>query len=480
MKMRDRLSRGFVEPKPITDMQNKISLFSLVLLIVAAIDSIRTLPTTALFGSSLVFFFLVSAVIFLIPIALISAEFSSRYPEQGGIFHWIREAFGERPAVLAVWLQWINTMVWYPTMLLFIAGTGAYLLDPMLANNKIFLVAMTVFLFWGLTLLNLKGIRISAKINSYCGTMGILLPMLFLIALGIWWVLSENPVSISFAVDAMIPSFSVSENGGAIVTIMASFLGMELAGVHVNDIQNPQKNFPKALGYSVIILLSTLIFGAISIAIVIPKNELHFVDGVMQTFTSFFNAFHIPFLIPVLAALIILGSVGGSINWLLSPAKGLVQAAEYGFLPPYLIKKNKSGVAVRILIIQAIFVTLLCLSINLMPSINTFYWFLMALSTGLYMLMYVMLFLAALKLGRPSKYNLIYRIPRGVRTLSCLFGLTACLITIFVGFHPSPGMNIGSNLIYAGLIAAGFIIMLAPVLFLWIYKARTTSSKNLT
>src|SRR3989344_2645123 len=117
-------------------MKNQISLFSLVLLIVSAIDSIRTLPTTAFFGSQLIFYFLIAMVLFLFPISFISAEFSSRFPDEGGVFHWIRNAFGLRAGALAVWLQWINTMVWYPTMLLFIAGTAAYLIDPLFAESK--------------------------------------------------------------------------------------------------------------------------------------------------------------------------------------------------------------------------------------------------------------------------------------------------------------------------------------------------------
>jgi amino acid transporter len=127
-------------------MHNKISLFPLVLLIVAAIDSIRTLPTTAFFGTSLIFFYLISSIIFLIPVALISAEFSSRYPDQGGIFHWIRNAFGDRLGLLAVWLQWINTMVWYPTMLVFIAGTATHMLHPSLAYNKFFLLTASLLM----------------------------------------------------------------------------------------------------------------------------------------------------------------------------------------------------------------------------------------------------------------------------------------------------------------------------------------------
>lgn len=457
-------------------MKEKLSLFSLTLLIVAAIDSVRTLPSTAFFGSSLIFFFLLSALIFLIPISLISAEFSSRYPEEGGIFHWVRKAFGDKIGMLAVWLQWINTMVWYPTMLLFIAGTAAHLLDPSLAQDKTFLISMTLATFWGLTLLNFRGIQVSARLNAFCGILGTLLPMLFLIILGIFWALSGNPLSISFSPEALLPSLANSETYGVVITIMTSFLGMELAGVYVTDIINPQKNFPKAIAWSALILLTTLIFGSLSVAAIIPKSEIHFVDGVMQTFTLFFNALNIPRFTPILAFLVMIGSIGGSVNWLLSPAKGLLQAAEYGFLPPYFAVQNKHGVSVRILVLQAFVVTLFSLATLLIPSINAYYWFLMALSTSLYMLTYILLFLSALKLKRPD--SSAYQIPKGFRTLSCFLGLGGCLATIVIGFQPTAGMESASTLWYGTLIALGFISMIAPVLLLWKYKKNSLSKNN--
>src|SRR5579863_4249534 len=85
----------------------------LTLLITGAIDSIRNLPAAALFGSSLVFFFFFAAIVFLIPTALVSAELSASM-EEGGIYQWTRSAFGERIGFLAVWLQWINNVVWFP------------------------------------------------------------------------------------------------------------------------------------------------------------------------------------------------------------------------------------------------------------------------------------------------------------------------------------------------------------------------------
>ena len=454
-------------------MKTKIALFPLVLLIVAAIDSIRTLPTTAYFGSSLIFFYLAAALLFLIPVAFVSAEFSARFPEEGGIFHWIKAAFSERMGLLGVWLQWINTMVWYPTMLVFIAGTATYLIHPSLAYNKFFLLSFSLLIFGGLTLLNMRGIQVSAWMNAVCSTIGTLLPMAFLVLLGFFWISSGQSLAINFSAKDLIPTFNLLDNSGALVTIMASFLGMELASVHVADIDNPQKNFPKAIGYSVLILLSTLIFGSLAVAVVTPQQDIHFVDGIMQTFTTFFHTLHMPYLIPLFALLIVIGSTGGSINWLLSPAKGLLQVAEHGFLPPFLAVKNAHGVPVRILTLQAVLVSLFSSALVFVQNVNAYYWFLMALSTGLYMLMYLLLFLSALKLKRPQTG---FRIPRGLRTLSCLAGLTACLLTLFIGFLPPAGTAVGSPSFYISLIVGGFLFLLLPVLACWAYKKRRVSA----
>src|SRR3990167_3266322 len=132
----------------------KITTFALTLLITGSIDSIRNLPATALFGSTLIFFFIFAAVFFLIPTALVSAELTANIGE-GGIYQWTRRAFGEKAGFLAIWLQWINVVVWLPTILSFIAGTAAYLIDPALAQNKLYLVSVIIGTFWIITLINI-------------------------------------------------------------------------------------------------------------------------------------------------------------------------------------------------------------------------------------------------------------------------------------------------------------------------------------
>ncbi len=461
-------------------MTRKIPLFSLVLLIIAAIDSIRNLPASALFGSALIFFFIFSAIVFLVPTSLVAAELSATYPEKGGVYHWVNAAFGQKWAMLAIWLQWINTMVWYPTILSFIAGTAAYLANPELARNEGYLVVCILVVFWGITLVNLKGIHFSLRVNSICAMIGTVIPLILLIGLGAFWALSGKPLQIDVSTSTLIPPLSNSTNWISLIAIMASFLGMELAGVHVNDIRNPQRNFPRAILIASFFILVTMVLGSLAIAFVLPVDEINLVSGVIQVFSNFFEVFGIKHLTPVLTTMIVVGTIGSITNWLISPAKGLLHAAEFGFLPPFFRHKNKHGVASNVLIVQAILVTLFSSVFLLVPSVNGFYWFLTALSTELYMIMYILMFFAALYLhhryvDRPKAFKIPGK--HYGMWITSLLGLFGCTITIIVSFFPPDHVDIGTPLHYILMICGGNVLTITPVLFFFWYKKQKSAIK---
>lgn len=453
----------------------KISVLALVLLITGAIDSIRNLPTTALFGSTLIFFFIFSAIVFLIPVALVSAELSSTWSEEeGGVYSWVRHAFGDNMAFFTIWLQWINTMVWYPTILLFIAGTLAYLINPELAQNKFYLISVILVIFWSLTFLGLSGLRASAAFASFCAIAGMIIPMAVIILLAIIWLIKGNPLAIDLSFKSLIPHWQDTQSWVSLTAIMTSFLGMELAAVHVRNVHNPQRNFPRAMYFSVILILTTMILGSLSIAFVLPQEDISLVHGVMQAFTNFFQAYHLTALMPVMVILLLLGSLGSMVNWIISPAKGLLLAADNGFLPHWLHRLNKHGVASRILILQAVLVTLLCSGFLLFPSVNAIYWLFTALSTELYILMYVLMFIAAIRLkNKFANLPRPFAIPGGRYGyyFICLLGLSGCFITLVVGFFPpETSMDIGGANHFRLIFTTGIFLMLAPAYLLYLRK----------
>jgi glutamate:GABA antiporter len=441
----------------------QISTFALVMLISGAIDSLRNLPTTALFGPTLIFFFVVAAVLFLIPTALVSAELSSTYPKSGGVYDWVKKAFGKKLGFLAIWLQWINTIVWYPTILSFIAGLLAYLIDPSLVQHRSFIIGVILVVFWGSTLLNLRGIKASATFAMICGLLGMAIPMALICILGLIWVLSGKHLHIHLSAHSMLPSFSHGNSWIALTAIITSFLGMELATVHVKQIKNAKKIFPKALTYSVILVFVTMILGSLTIAFVLPVNKINLVDGIMQAFSFFFKAYHLDWLTPVISVLILIGSVGSLTNWIISPAKGLLLAAEDNFLPDFLKKVNSKGVPSNLLLIQAVLVSIVCLAFLLMPSVSGAYWLLTDLSTQLYVLMYFIMFLAAIKL--------LFNKGKARVILLSILGIIGCGLALVVGFIPPADIDVGGAAHFEMMFGIGIVAMLVPVIFGYILSA---------
>src|SRR3990167_8333144 len=94
-----------------------LSFFHIVMINVIAVDSIRTLPFAAQFGFSLLFYYILAAIFFFVPIALIAAELGTGWPKKGGLYVWVREAFGLKWALIAIWLNWVYNLAWYPTIM---------------------------------------------------------------------------------------------------------------------------------------------------------------------------------------------------------------------------------------------------------------------------------------------------------------------------------------------------------------------------
>ena len=442
-----------------------LSLFSLTLLTVVSVDSIRNLPATALFGSQLISFFILAAIFFLIPCALVSAELSSGWPKQGGIYIWAREAFGDSIGLMAIWFQWIENVIWYPTILSFVAGTFGYLINPDLAQNKYFLMVSILIAFWGSTWVNLKGMRSSALFSNLCGIFGLLVPMTLIIVLGIFWFTSAHPIQIHFSADDILPHWHDEGIWVSLTAIMLSFCGIEIATVHANDVENPQRNFPKSLAYSSLIILSTLLLGGLSIGIVLPAKDISLVSGIMQAFDAFFTAYHLKFFMPIIAVMLVFGGLGGLSNWIIAPTKGLLVAAEHGHLPTIAQKTNAQGAPTTLLIIQAILVSLLSAVFLFMPSVNGSYWLLTALTSQVYMLMYIIMFATGiyLRFKAPNQKRL-FAIPGGKAGMLIVstLGIVGCLITIVVGFIPPDGIDVGTAAYYPWILAGGLVVIALP------------------
>ena len=465
--------------------KEKIGLILLILLMTGSIDNIRNLPSTATSGSYIFFFFAIAIIFFLAPVALVSAEMTSTYTKKGeeGVYGWVKKAFGPNVAMIAIWFQWVNTLIWFPSILTFLAGTVAYLFNPDLTQNIKFTIIFITIVFWALTILNLKGLKVSAVFASICTFVGMVIPMIIMVVFAL--ILLSGGLSsthIHFEANNLIPNFESTESWMGLTAIIASFLGLELATVHITNVKNPKKTFPLALLIAVIFIIFTMILGALAVALIFPASEIDVVHGTIKTFKIYLDNMGIPsFFYYVLGIMIVVGSVGSMINWMISPARGLLQAADDNFLPNALDKTNKHDVPSGILVLQAVIMTIICLLLELVPSVQAYYWLLTALSTQIYSLMYLMMFFAALKLKFSNKSALKntegFHIPGGKVGMSivCLAGIIGTLLCVAVGFIPPDNMY-DNPIEFIQTLSICLVLSIIPVVLFIIYRKQKLKS----
>jgi glutamate:GABA antiporter len=445
--------------------------FSIAMITITSLDSMRNLPAIAMFGSPLILFFLIGAVCFLLPSALVSTELATTF--DGGIYHWVKEAFGKKCGFLAIWFQWVENIIWYPTLLSFIAGTMAYLISPSLAQNKFYLIGVIISVFWTVSLFNLAGIKASAKLSTICGVIGLVFPMLLIITLGIDFVLSGQPLQIHFTKTDLFPNWTDPNLLVSLTAVVLCFCGMEIATVHKQDVKNPEKDYPKAMLMSVIFIIIAMLLGTLSIAIIVPPASLSLVSGMMQAFYAFLQADHFYWLAPLVTFSIVTGTLGTLNNWVIAPSRGLLFAMEDLKLGKEMRKLNARGTPKKIIIAQAIIVSLLSLIFLLMPSVNGSYWILTAMTAQLYMCMYILMFSAVIKLrhSQPTKYR-PYKIPGGRFIVWIVGGLgfITSLFVMMIGFAPPAGVDIGSVFHYETIMICSLLAMALPPFIIYLLK----------
>lgn len=469
-----------LKPGHLPPHRRTLNIFVLSMLAVAVIVSLRNLPLTAHYGFSGLFYYILAALLFMIPYTLVSAELASGWPKAGGVYIWVREALGDRWGFFAIWMQWFHNMTWYPAMLAFVGSGIAYLfVSPELATNRIFLLSVILVGIWGITFFNYFGVKVSAWLSTFCVIVGTILPGALLILLAIVWIFMGRTPAISFSFSDFIPDFSHFSNLVFLAGIVLALSGMESVANLARDVRNPQKNYPKAIFIATFITLVLLAFGSIAIAIVVPVQEISLVSGLFKAFEIFFTSFHMLWIVPFLAFFTILGAVGELNAWTIAGVKGLFVTSEHGLLPPVFHKTNENQTPTNLLLLQAIIVTFSAFLFLYLPNINLSYWMLSALSAQMYILVYVLLFPAAivLRYRKPAVVR-AYRVPFGnvgIWVLS-IVGFASSIFALFISFFPPDQIEIGSLLRYEVLLIGTIsVIVIVPLV---IYACRKAHWKR--
>jgi amino acid transporter len=442
-----------------------LSTFALIMMTVVSVDSVRNLPASALFGSHVIGYYLLAMLFFLIPCALASAYLSSKYPE-GGIYVWVQQTLGKNWALFAIWCQWIENVIWFPTLLSFLIGSFFFTFFPHWTHHSGMITIGIILLFGGMTWLNWYGVQFSAKLSVWCAWIGSLIPMLLVIFLAGFWCLLGYPSQISISLHDIVPTFS-TQNMVSLAAIALSFCGVELVAVHGSEIDQPEKKLPKALLIASLVIGLTLLFGSLAIAVVLPAHKISLVAGLMQAFYAFFDAFGLTSILPLLMFMIFLGGMGSIVNWIIAPVKGLQLAAADGYLPAIFSQQNKNRVPTHLLLVQFTLVLLIAFIFQLSKTINASYWILTVVAAQFYMMMYVLMFVACLK--TPGAKN----VKRSVSVLAkflAIFGIIGSVFIFIISFIPPTDIVETSKMAFILEISCMLVGLTVPVLLLIFYR----------
>jgi len=454
---------------------HKISLFTLMMISSAFVISIRNFPMEAETGLHMIFFGLIAVLGFFLPVALISAELATGWPKQGGIYAWVKQAFGDRLGFVSIWLQWNYMVIGVIAMLYFVGGSLAFVFAPALAANKAFLYSVLLIVIWGATFASLRGQKVSGMISTIGFLGGVLFPGAVIIILGIIYLLMGNTpqMSLSFKEVNLIPNLRQITTIVLLVAFMRTFSGIEASSSHAAEVDNPKRNYPIAIFFVVALGFTLNILGSLSVGIVVPQREISLLAGIMEALSDFFSEFNLSYLVPLFGLLIAGGAIGGISTWVMGPIKGLHATALNGELPPYFQKTNEFGAPEHLLIIQAILVSLVGGGLLLMPNLNIAFWTSTAMAMMIYFAMYTMMILAGLYLRyKAPKVKRAYKVPGGNpgMWIVSIIGLVTLLTAFIVALFPPAELPAGNNALYETVLIGGIAIIYSIPFIIYQFK----------
>lgn len=465
----------------------KLGVFTLVIMNVTAVVSLKGLPEEAGYGLSSAFYYLLAAAVFLIPTSLVAAELAAMFQnKQGGMFRWVGEAFGKHFGLMAIWLQWTQSIFWYLTTLIFGGVAIAFIghnmgFDTELSNNKYYIFAVVVAMFWIATFISMKGMGWTSFISNVGGLIGTVIPSVLLIVLAVMYLATGGESQMDFHT-SFVPDLTNFNSFVLAVSIFSFYAGMEMSSIHITDMDNPDKSYPKAILISALITVVVFITGTFALGIIIPQKEISLTQSLLVGFDNYFNYIKASWLSPIIAGALAIGVFAAVLVWVSGPSRGIFIVGKAGYLPHFFQKANSNGVQKNILIVQAIIVTVLSLFFIVSSSINTLYQIFTQIAIILYQIMYVFMFAAAIilrytmkDLERPfrigKKGNFLIWVVGGLGFVGSILAFVLCFI-------PPSQLAIGSTSAWYTILVVPCVLFVVAPFVIYKFKKKSWTDPN--
>ena len=450
-----------------TGMKRNLTLFGFFAMTASMVMAVYEYPSFGTSGFACIFFALLGGIFWFLPMAFMAAEMASVDGwSTGGVFGWVGNALhSDRLGFMALFFQWFQITVGYVTMCYVIIGLLSQIFNWQALNNTAWIKFIAVLVIFGIvTLLQLGGTKYTTTIAKIGFIVGILVSAIILFIFAIIYLAQGHPVQIKFGASEFFPSFANVGNLTIFATFILAFAGVEASGSHINELENPGRNYPLTMFIIVILAIVLDAFGGLAVACVIPQQQLSLNSGIFQTLSVLFFHFS-PYAtgaIDIVSLLIVLGVIAEIGSWIVGPSTGMRTSAQYGMMPQWITKTNKHDVPVNMLFVQF-------LVFIMWDAILTFggnggnVSFLVAttLTTLIYLVCYVMMYVGYFKLIFTEK-NLkrSYSIPGGivVKFIVAICGICTSVFAFCMSFTPSTALTSSQTVTFIVLLIVCFCI----------------------
>jgi amino acid transporter len=437
----------------------------LVLLFVVAVFNLNVVPSIAANGGVTVWLWIISLLLFFWPQGIAVIELAHRYPGEGGVYLWAKEVFGDFHGFLSGWCYWTNNMLYVPTVMLYFVGVSVFALGPShagLADNKAFALAASLALLTLLTILNIVGLGVGKWINNL-GAIGTFVAAAVLIGLGvvIWLRFGSTITAADFRVPAN-PRFVLNSFG----VICFGLVGLELASVMGDEIQDPRRTLPGAVAWGGVLSGALYLGVTLTLLIAVGKN-VNVLQGIVQAVSHMAGRIEVAWIIVPFALMLSLSIAGIGSAWMGGSARIPFVAGLDSYMPSWFGKVHpRYATPYAALIVQAIVSAFLVIMNFLGAGVQETFQKLLSLAVVLQLVPFVYMF------GALVKFSVTESVPRGQysRVTMFLSGASGLLTTIFgiaLAFFPAQQITslwsyelwmFGGTLFFVGLAVFFFFV----------------------
>jgi amino acid transporter len=412
-----------------------------VLYFITAGVNLQWVATASAAGPSSITVWLLACATMSVPLAFCVVELSSRYPQEGGVYVWSKRAFGDFAAFMTGWTYWMSNLPYFPGVLYFAAGNALYLGGQRwrhLSNSPAyFILASLAGLALG-TILNLVGLQIGKWLNAV-GAHARWLATVVLIGIGATaWLRFGSATEFSGA--SLVPGLHVRD----LVfwsTIAFALTGFESASFMGEEIRDARRSIPRAIFASAPLIALIYILGTASVLVAVPSSEVGSLQGIMEAIAAAGHRLGLDWAVPVAAALISLSALGSVGAWLGSTARIPFVAGIDNFLPRSFGRLHPKWRTPYVALLAEAALTVVCVLLGQAgTTVRGAYNILVSMTVISYMLPFLYLFAAAIKLQREPAGAGVIRVPGGRRVAILLgvVGFSTTCAAIVLAVFPAP------------------------------------------